>query len=73
MKKVISIEGMKCENCVKHVKDALNTLENVKNVKVNLAKKEAIINGGVSDEILKDTVTKAGYEVKSITIKKGLF
>ena len=61
MKKVIQINGMKCEHCVARVKD--------KKVKVNLEKKVAVIQGDVDDAILKDIVTKAGYEVVSILEK----
>lgn len=45
----------------------------MKSVKVNLAKKEAIINGDVDNSILEETIKNAGYEVVSISVKKGLF
>ncbi len=69
MKKVIQINGMKCEHCVARVKDALSSLSSIKKVKVNLEKKVAVIQGDVDDAILKDIVTKAGYEVVSILEK----
>ena len=43
MKKTISIEGMSCNHCVAHVKEALEGLEGVTSVKVNLDKKCASI------------------------------
>lgn len=73
MKKIIVINNMKCERCASKVEDSLNALEGVKKAKVNLAKKCAVVNTEVSDEILKQAVTDAGYEVVSITEKKGLF
>lgn len=73
MKKIIVINNMKCEHCASKVEDSLNALEGVKKAKVNLAKKSAVVNTEVSDEILKQAVTDAGYEVVSITEKKGLF
>ena len=73
MKKIIVINNMKCEHCASKVEDSLNALEGVKKAKVNLAKKCAVVNTDVSDEILKQAVTAAGYEVVSITEKKGLF
>ena len=45
MKKIIQINGMKCEHCTSRVEEALKKIANVKSVKVNLAKKEAIIHG----------------------------
>ena len=43
MKKVIYIEGMHCQNCEKRVYNTLSNLDSVKKVKINLKKKEAII------------------------------
>ena len=73
MKKIIQINGMKCEHCTSRVEEALKKIANVKSVKVNLAKKEAIIRGDVEDSVLEEAVKKAGYEVVSIYVKKGLF
>lgn len=66
--KRIVIEGMTCEHCKRSVENALNSLNQV-NAKVNLSKKEAVVKLGtaVSDEVLKEAVEKAGYEVVSIT------
>ena len=72
MKKIIQINGMKCEHCTSRVEEALKKIANVKSVKVNLAKKEAIIHGDVEDSVLEEA-KKAGYEVVSIYVKKGLF
>ena len=73
MKKIIQINGMKCEHCTSRVEEALKKIANVKSVKVNLAKKEAIIHGDVEDSVLEEAVRKSGYEVVSIYVKKGLF
>ena len=72
MKKIIEIDGMKCEHCQKKVEDAINAL-NVKSVKVNLEKKQAIVNSDLDDITLINTIKNAGFTVKSINIKKGLF
>lgn len=68
MKKTINIEGMVCENCVMHVKNALMAVSGVTNVDVSLEKKTAEVTLGVevSDVILSDAVEEAGYEVKKI-------
>lgn len=67
MTKTISIEGMMCQHCVKHVTDALNKLEGV-SAAVSLENKNAVceITGNVTDEQLKAAVTDAGYEVIGI-------
>lgn len=66
-KKVITIEGMSCENCEIRVQNALNRLDGVL-CKVNWRKKTADISysAEISDEQLKETIEKLGYEVTSI-------
>lgn len=65
--KIISIEGMHCENCSRRIENALNSLEMV-NAKVNLEKKQAVVKLGVDrkDDFLKETIEKLGYEVTGI-------
>lgn len=67
MKKVLKIEGMMCNNCVKHVKNALEALPGVK-AEVSLEKKTAIVefDGAISDEALIKAVTDEDYEVAGI-------
>ena len=67
MKKVMHIEGMTCGHCQKRVEDALNNLEGVK-AEVNLEEKIANVEvtGNADDDLLKNTVVDAGYEVTSI-------
>jgi len=73
MKKVITINGMTCEHCQARVEKALNALNGVE-AKVDLKKKIATVNlkSEVDDQTLKKAVTDAGYEVVSVTEKKGL-
>lgn len=74
MKKVVTINGMTCGHCQARVEKALNGLVGV-TAKVDLKKKSATVTSAaeVTDEILKNAVTEAGYEVVSIEEKKGLF
>lgn len=67
MKKVIKINGMSCGHCSSRVESALNALNGVTAV-VNLETKTANITltKEVSDDVLKQTVTDAGYEVVSV-------
>jgi len=70
MKKRILIEGMSCEHCVRHVKEALSELAGVTGVRVDLAAKTAVIEASaeVKDEDIKFAIEDAGYEVKAIDI-----
>ena len=66
MKKTLTIEGMMCAHCVAHVEKALNALDGVSSVTVDLAGKTAVVTGDVSDEALKKAVADAGYQVTDI-------
>lgn len=74
MKKILTINGMSCGHCQTSVEKALNALPGV-TAKVDLKKKSATVNlaGEVADEVLKNAVAEAGYEVVTIAEKKGLF
>ncbi len=69
MKKELMIEGMMCQNCVKHVTHALDGIPGAADVQVGLENKKATVNvpESVTDEALKAAVTEAGYEVTGIT------
>lgn len=69
MKKKISIEGMSCMHCVKHVEEALKELPGVARVSVDLKEKNAIVDldGTVEDAKLKEAVEEVGYDVTGIT------
>ena len=68
MTKTMVIEGMMCAHCQAHVKKALNALDGV-SATVNLEAKTATVtlDAPVSDDVLKDAVVQAGYEVVSIS------
>ena len=68
MKKLLKVEGMMCQHCVKHVTDALMGVAGVTSVDVNLKKKGALVEcgEGVTDEALTTAVKEAGYEVTQI-------
>ena len=68
MTKTMVIEGMMCAHCQAHVEKALNALDGV-SATVNLEAKTATVtlDAPVSDDVLKDAVVQAGYEVVSIS------
>lgn len=69
MKKTMKIEGMMCQHCVMHVTKALQGVDGVEKVTVQLKKKTAEVEFSrpVADETLIAAVTEAGYEVKKIS------
>ncbi len=61
--KTFLIEGMTCNHCVANVKDSLIKIEGVQNVKIDLAKKNAVVDGDYNPNEIKAAITKAGYKV----------
>ena len=67
MNKTMVINGMMCAHCQAHVEKALNAIDGVE-AKVDLAAKTATLtlSRDVPDEVLRQAVTDAGYEVAEI-------
>ena len=65
MEKLIKVEGMMCQHCVKHVKEALLSLKGVESVEVSLENKEAkiISKKEIKDKKIAKVIAKAGYRV----------
>jgi Cu+-exporting ATPase len=70
IEKELSIKGMMCNNCVNHVKKALESIEGV-TAKVSLEDNQAIVSSvsDIDDALLKEKIVEAGYQVTSI--KRG--
>ena len=68
MKKQLKVEGMMCQNCVKHVTKALEGVPGATDVQVSLENKSAAVTVPemTSDDVLKAAVEEAGYEVTEI-------
>ena len=68
MKKLIHVEGMGCQNCVKHVKEALEGLDGVSSAEVSLESNTALItmSKDVADEAIRSAIDEAGYDVAKI-------
>lgn len=66
MEKTIGVEGMMCGHCVAHVTKALEAVEGVSNVKVDLDSASATFDAteSVSDETIKAAIEEAGYTLK---------
>lgn len=65
MKKTIKIEGMTCGHCKKHVEKALNSIEGILNVEVDLENNMATfdVEDKVTDEIIRTKIDEEGYKV----------
>lgn len=55
-----------CEHCKKAVTKALEGIEGVTAVTVDLEAKTATVTGDVTDETIKSVIDEAGYEVVEI-------
>ncbi|MGF6906605.1 heavy metal translocating P-type ATPase [Fusobacterium sp. PH5-44] len=67
MKKIIIIEGMMCAHCKGRVEEILNKIDGV-SATVDLEQKSAYVNlsKNIDDEILRNAIIAAGYEVKEV-------
>lgn len=68
MEKIMIIEGMSCSHCTGRVQKALEELDGVESAVLSLEEKKAVVTLGkeISDSLLQQTVTDAGYEVVEI-------
>lgn len=65
--KILSVQGMTCENCEIRVENALNRVDGAA-AKVSWKKKCAVVsyNREISNDVLKTAVEKLGYQVTEI-------
>ena len=63
-KMIIKINGMSCMHCAHTVTNALENIDNIIKVKVDLKKKEALITyqNNIDINIIKDTINNLDYE-----------
>ena len=66
----LSVDGMSCNNCVRHVREAIETVPGVSHASVNLEGKRAIVHWKqgapqAAESIIK-AVGQAGYEARMI-------
>lgn len=65
MRKII-IEGMSCNHCVNHVKEALSELKDSARIQVSLEGKYGMVETSSTDEEIKEKIEEEGYDVISI-------
>ena len=64
----LKIDGMSCSNCVRHVTEALEEVDGVSGVQVNLDQAYAMVEvgDGVAESELSEAIEEAGYTVTGI-------
>ncbi|MGN0676101.1 MAG: heavy-metal-associated domain-containing protein [Oscillospiraceae bacterium] len=65
MKRKITIDGMMCEHCAGHVKEALKNL-GADDIEVSLEGGYAVCDTEKNDDDIKSAVEEEGYDVISI-------
>ena len=65
----IKIGGMSCENCARHVREALTKLEGVRKVSINIEGGQALVEtaGAIDEAQIREAIEEEGYEVQGIT------
>ena len=65
MDSILKVKGMSCQHCVMSVTKALNQLDGIKNVQIDLAKGEVRFDNtkSVASDRIRNAITDAGYEV----------
>ena len=65
MDSVLKVKGMTCQHCVMSVTKALNQLDGIKNIQIDLAKGEVRFDNtkSVASDRIRNAITDAGYEV----------
>lgn len=66
MKITLAISGMTCDNCVKHVTNALSSVEGVSSVKVDLASGLGEIEGDAPVASLIAAIEDEGYQARAV-------
>lgn len=63
MEKTLNVEGMMCQNCVRHVKNALEGVDGVVSAEVSLENNNAVVtlDADVADDVLIAAVVEEGY------------
>ena len=73
MKRVIEVDGMCCKRCAERAEKKLMLLEGVTGAKANFKRGVIFVETTLPDEALSDCVAAAGFTVKDIRERKGIF
>ena len=73
MKRVIEVDGMCCKRCAERAEKKLLLLDGATGARANFKKGVILVESTLKDEELAACVTDAGFAVKEIRVRKGLF
>lgn len=73
MKKIIEVDGMCCKRCGERVEKKLLLLDGVTGAKAKYKKGVIFVESTLPDEALTESVAAAGFTVKEIRPRKGIF
>lgn len=62
----IKIEGMMCDHCTAHVKEALAEVRGLSNITVSLQDSCAFADGAADCQTIEKAIADAGYDVTAI-------
>ena len=68
-KQTYLIEGMDCADCVLTLERGVGKLEGVQSVEVNLATTKMVIEGQVTEDVIRQRVEKLGYSLKQAELR----
>ena len=73
MKRVIEVEEMCCKKCAERVEKKLLLLDGVTGARANYKKNIVLVDSTLSDDALTSCVEGAGFHVKCVRLRKGIF
>ena len=73
MKKTVAVKDLCCERCARHLSEALMLEEGISKAKANYKRNVVFLETTLSDEQIASLVSQKGYEVLSVSIRKGIF
>ena len=73
MKKIIETEGLCCKKCAARAEKKLLLLDGVTGARANFKKELILVESNLSDEALSACVAEAGFTVKRVRERRGIF
>ena len=73
IKSIIKVEGMSCNHCADKVTKALESLDDIKKVKVNLKNNIVTIlsDKELNLKVVEDTINSLGYKYEGVSNEKN--
>ncbi len=73
MKKVIEIEDLCCKKCAERLENKLLLIDSILSARANFKRGVVFVETNLSDEAIAACVKDAGFEVKAVRPRKGIF